>query len=111
MAQSTDFTVREMQAIATRLDEEERALGLEERGNANIWGDYNIQVLEEAVGRRDHKLVRCGPTLSIADAINNGEPILVNHHSHWRALRREQGQWWDLDSCLENRRHYPIASC
>ena len=101
VTQAAGFTRDELQAIAARLDMEERQIGADAASlgrNANAQGNYNIQVLAEALMRRGIALTQCNAHVPLAEALSSRNEILVHRNNHWLAWRRSAGCWHCLDS-------------
>jgi len=102
-----NFAEQELQAIASRLNMEEAALlgpgqqFSQEDINAVDTGNYNVQVLMEALHRRGMTLERCTTPEAITRAFAHDSALLLHARNHWLAYRRYSGAWHDLNSVLK----------
>ena len=110
LIQEPAFTLAELQRIAARLDAEERSItsgiGLS-TANADTTGNFNGQVLAEALQRRGLALIRCGHKRPLINEILRTSSILVHRRGHWLSFVRQGSVWYDLDS--QRRGPVPIS--
>ena len=102
------------------MDAEERALtgGTAptplEGGNADHNGNYNVQVLSEALQRRGWALQRLGSRHSLVDALEHRQAILLHRpgyegSGHWFTWYKFAGIWHTMDSL--RKRPVPLSQC
>jgi ataxin-3 len=109
LLQDPVFTAPELADIAHNLDAEEQSYMLEKgahtrdalkylaesSGNVDASGNFSIQVLKVALQSFGLELEPW--------SLDKGDPcsetgFIVNRSSHWFALRKINGHWWDLNS-------------
>ncbi|TKR88710.1 hypothetical protein L596_012911 [Steinernema carpocapsae] len=103
LLQGPYFAYEDLTSIGQQLDVAEKAAGLasDEIGeNFDDTGYFSIQVLSEALRRKDHAslplthpdayLHRRDPSL--------GQAYICNLNDHWFAVRRFGNEWFELDS-------------
>ncbi len=108
------FNEVDMSSIALTIDERERALmaegGLDapaylafmaaDSSNVDASGNFSLNVLRTCMENVGCNLIpldapECAP---IRAAPTHQEAFLCNHQSHWFALRKLHGRWWNLNS-------------
>ena len=114
LLQSPFFTAGDLADIAQILDSRERQYMLEagndtieaikylaeESQNVDVSGNFSIEVLKMALGNFNIELV---PWFPNKKGYSDNDPcdeigFIVNHASHWFAIRRVNGNWWNLNS-------------
>ena len=71
---------------------------------SNDLGNFSFQVIEEALGIFEIKLLRLEKN---AGAIQNAKAFIIHLNSHWIALRKFGNDWIDLDSTLSQPKPLP----
>lgn len=95
--------------IARQLDEEEKKIleaqsiplsAMEGTNNIADDGNYNIQVLEQAIqGIGTYELLNLDkPGVRTTDLGNDNQAFLCNSADHWFAIRKVHGIWFNLNS-------------
>ena len=88
--------------IGIQLDKEESQLtGVHSQNNVDDSGNYNVQVLEKALniyGANLQLLKRRQAISYVEDGNNNVEALIFNSSTHWYAIRKINGIWFNLNS-------------
>lgn len=99
--------------VALRLDAEERRLlggaaGLEDGGNVRSDGFYNVQVIRVVLERAGFTMdpLTAEDSRKILNEPAKQQGFILNKREHWFSLRRIGREWFDLNSCLRNPRHF-----
>ena len=101
------FTQDELISIARNLHKKENNLLLQPMKKSpysNDLGNFSFQVIEEALGIFEIKLLRLEKN---AGAIQNAKAFIIHLNSHWIALRKFGNDWIDLDSTLSQPKPLP----
>jgi len=120
LLQGPHFGAGDLAELAHRLDDDERALlsrtGLQDarRVESNrvdqLTGDFNIEVLSEALKAHGFELVSADHA-AVAERVltsaQDEDAFLLHVRAHWFALRKVGGMWWNVDSRLERPRLVP----
>ena len=88
--------------IGIQLDREESQLtGVHSQNNVDDDGNYGVQVLEKALNvyGANLRLLKKRQAISyVEDGNNNVEALIFNSSSHWYAIRKINGIWFNLNS-------------
>ena len=88
--------------IGIQLDKEESQLtGVQSQNNVDDSGNFNIQVLEKALNiyGANLKLLKRRQAISYVEGGNNNvEALIFNSSTHWYAIRKINGIWFNLNS-------------
>ena len=95
-----DFVV--LSEIGIQLDKEEAQLtGVHSQNNVDDGGNYSVQVLEKALNiyGAHLKLLKKSQAISyVENEKNEVEALIFNSSTHWYAIRKIDGIWFNLNS-------------
>lgn len=114
LLQGPYFTEVDFSTIALEMDEAEKKLMMEmgtetrdflkymaqDSENVNSGGNFSIQVLEKAMGIMNLKIAPF--QVSTTSDPTTQTALVCNLKNHWFALRKINGQWFNLNSLLKD---------
>ena len=99
------FAASDLSDIALALDAQERAMGVSSSSfshNVDESGNFSIQVIRTALKMYSIELLSWSSSDErMTDPLKEELGFIVNRQSHWFALRKLNGSWWNLNSTLE----------
>lgn len=108
------FDEYQLHDVANELDQKERQLlggSNMDYGNARMDGFFNVQVITALLQRMGYTTSQIkgeeGRSALKDSAKESG--YICNRREHWFSLRRIGAEWFDVNSCLRNPRHYNNA--
>ena len=93
------FDQKGLNLIAEKLNLKEQALlidSMDTNHYNNSFGDYSINVIEEALKIHNYNLLRSSNPTDLKTA----EAIIIHCNDHWTTLRKIGDHWIDFDSNL-----------
>lgn len=107
LLQGPVFSAPDLADIALSLDRTERAIASGDRpplesSNVDEMGNFSIQVLRNALQIYNVALISWSSSdESGSDPLQEQLGFIINRQSHWFAIRRINGKWWNLNSSQE----------
>ena len=101
LLQAPYFDIIQLSEIALELDKQESLLlNTNTHENVDLDGNYNIQVLTQALKQYDILLTQIHKEKlnHILETHPNVEAFIFNSSTHWFSIRRIEGIWYDLNS-------------
>jgi ataxin-3 len=103
LLQGPYFNIIQLSEIGMKLDEEEQKLfgkNYTSHNNVDDSGNYNIQVLTKALNIYNCKVdnLKRNEAISLLEKQKNLEALIFNSSSHWFAIRKIDGIWFNLNS-------------
>ena len=104
------FAASDLSDIALALDAQERAMGMTSGSsishNVDESGNFSIQVIRTALKMYSIELLSWSSSDErLTDPLKEELGFIINRQSHWFALRKINGKWWNLNSTLERPQH------
>jgi len=122
LLQGPYFTAPDLATIGQELDAEERRMMLEagsetadairflaeDSGNVDNSGNFSFAVLNTALERGYLLTLLNTQSMNMRTSIQDltlEEGYICNRDSHWFAVRKINGKWWNLNSTMERPEH------
>ena len=106
LLQGPFFDIISLSEIGIELDKKEQSLlGIQNSNNNNVdlSGNYNIQVLTQALNGLGCEVVglKTHEAISLLELNQNFEALIFNSSTHWFSIRKINGIWFNLNSTNE----------